>query len=156
MEMADLSPTCPGEESLGLVRAGFVVSIFDGVIDPPGVKTGMQSIPGRGLIRMNCCGPIDPGLDKVNCFILAGEHRRQCCAQAETGARPFADDDNNLALTRLVLGQAAVLAVCLPVRRPAVSAEISAIDFDVLINSAQLALPEFQSQGFADFMGQVG
>jgi hypothetical protein len=97
MIMTGLTTPRPGEERFSLVRAGFVIGIFDGMVDPPGVKPGMQSIPGRGLIGMDRGGPIDPGLNEVNCFILAGKHRRQCCAQAEAGARPFADHHDNMA-----------------------------------------------------------
>jgi hypothetical protein len=66
MIMTGLATPRPGEERFSLVRAGFVIGIFDGMVDPPGVKPGMQSIPGRGLIGMDRGGPIDPGLNEVN------------------------------------------------------------------------------------------
>src|SRR5919107_729256 len=129
MVMADFSSACSGEERLCLVRAGFVVGIFDGVVDPLGVKPSMQSIPGWRLIRMDRGGPIDPGPDKGDGGLLSGEDGWQCSAQTEAGARPFADHHDDLALAILVLGQTAVLAVGLPVDRPDVPTVIGALDF---------------------------
>jgi hypothetical protein len=62
MIMTGLATPRPREERFSLVRAGFVIGIFDGMVDPLGVKPGMQSIPGRGFIGMDRGGLIDPGL----------------------------------------------------------------------------------------------
>src|SRR4051794_15838407 len=135
MIMADLAAARPGEEGLRPVGAGVVIGVLDRVVDPPGVEAGMQGVPRRGLVGVDRRGPVPPGLDEVDCCVLADEHCRQRAA-AGSGQRPLPDHHHDLALAALVLGQAPILAVLFPVLRADGAAEAGPVHLDLPTGAA--------------------
>src|SRR3954454_10580234 len=152
MIMADLAAPRSGEEGLRAVGAGLVIGVLDRVVDPPGVEASMQGVPRRGLVGMDRRGPVHPGLDEVDCCVLAGEHCRQRAAQAGSGQRPLPDHYDHLALAALVLGQAPILAVLFPVLRADAAAKAAPVTLDLPTGATEPQAPELQAHGLADLV----
>jgi hypothetical protein len=80
---------------------------------------------------MNRRGTIDPGPDEAGRSVLTGKHGGQGAAQAGAGQRAFPDHHDDLAPAAPVLRQTEVLAINLPVCRPDVATDITAVDLNV-------------------------
>lgn len=118
---AHLGASEAGEERLGLVRAGFVGAVGDLMVDAVRLERLVQPIPTLRLVGMNYGAGGDARLNRLHTLRLGAEGKSECLALT------LSDHDDDAALTRLVLGEAAILPVRLHVLGTDVPAEIGAI-----------------------------
>jgi hypothetical protein len=86
-----------------------------------------KRIPAASLVGIDRRGGLHAGADDRDSIALVAEHERQ------RQAASLAHDDDDLALTSLVLRLAAINAVVFVVRWPDVAADVSAIHLDFAI-----------------------
>ncbi len=146
--MSELAATQTGEVGFSAVGAGAVDAVTVLVVDPLHGKAGVQRIPGRALIGMECGALGNPQTDSRHGVSLGREHLRQRAPAA------LAHGYDDLARARLVLGKPPVGPVGSQVLRPDVAAEISAVDLGCASIPADPQRPRGGRHGLAQFVRQ--
>ena len=142
---ADLGAANAGEERLGAVGAGLGGRIGLLVVDALREEAVVQAIPGSGFVGIEGRAGGHLGADRGHRSRLGAEHEGQRLAA------PLAHYHDDLALSGLVLGLAAINAVGLLIGGLHVAAEVGTIDLDL---TGQGALVTVGRDGFADLMGE--
>jgi hypothetical protein len=145
-----------GEVAFRLIGAGSVEAVGEAVVDAAGVVGELDAIPMRGLVCVDHGAERHAGADDGGALSLATNH------EGQRAARALAQHYDNAAVTVLVCGQAAVLAVLLPVLRANMTAEIRAVDLHhavevhgVIARRHRLAQLVRQDEGRLVLAGQV-